>query len=92
MAKFIEAKPPTQPTYVFEFTQEEVDVLGGLVLDLSDKNRKVRMDYPVDESIVVPSDRGHKVLKSVADALDSVNSSGGPDYDYFDFWEEVDGT
>lgn len=90
MAKFIEAKPPTQPTYVFEFTQEEVDVLGGLTLDLADKNRKVRMDYTVDESIVVPSARGRQILQDVADALDSVNSSGNPDYDYFDFWDEVD--
>lgn len=89
MANFITAKPPTQPTYVFEFTQDEVDVLAGIVLDLTDKVRKVQMDYTVDGSPVVPSERGHEVLKAVGKAFGTA-TSGSLDYDYFDFWDEVE--
>ena len=87
MAKFINKVEPTKASYVFEFTQDEVDVLAGLVLDLSDTVRGVVMDYTVDDSRVVPSERGLEILKSLASALDT--SNGGPDYDYFDFWTEI---
>ena len=88
MAKFVDKVEPVQASYVFEFTQDEVDVLTGLLLDLSDPVRKVVMDYTVDESKVVPSERGLEILKSMAKALDK-SSHNVLDYDYFDFWTEV---
>lgn len=88
MAKFVKRVEPTQASYVFEFTQDEVDVLTGIVLDLSDPVRKVQMNYTVDESVVVPSRKGQEVLSSLAHAFEHSNE-GGLDYDYFDFWDEV---
>lgn len=89
MANFVTKKPPTQPTYVFEFTQDEVDMLGGIVLDLTDRARKVRMDYPIDGSMVEPTVKGFNVLQGVSAAIERA-SDGGLDYDYFDFWQDVE--
>lgn len=89
MANFVTKKPPTQPTYVFEFTQDELDVLAGIVLDLTDAPRNVRMDYQIDESTVIPSPKGNEVLTSISKAMEAA-SNGGLDYDYFDFWCEVE--
>lgn len=85
MAKFIEMRPPSQPTYIAEFTQDEWDVIGGLVNDLSD-NRGVVMDYTKDESRVVPTERGLKALVGMRDMFRQRLSE---EYEYFDFWQDL---
>lgn len=89
MGKFITRNVPTEATYVFEFTQSEVDVLGGIVADLLDNpQRKVHLDYVVDGDYVKPSELGMDKLMGCAQAFNRVDQS--EDYDYFDYWETAE--
>jgi len=89
MAKLVEVKPPTQPTYVFEFTADEITALNGFLGDLVDENRKVIIDYSIDESRVKPTPMCLGHLKSVYSVLEPYDRDNGG-YDYFDWWEELD--
>ena len=90
MAKFVKKNEPAQATYVFEFTQDEVDMLGGIVLDLADNFRKVEMHYPIDGDAVVPNAKGKLILSCLSTAFDKTGD-GGLDYDYFEFWDYAEG-
>lgn len=88
MGNFITKNVPTEATYVFEFTQTEVDMLAGIVSDLLDNpQREVHIDYVVDGDCVEPSYLGMQKLKGIAKAFNHVEQS--EDYDYFDYWDTV---
>lgn len=88
MAKFIEEKKPTEATFIFEFTQTEVDILTGIVNDFLDNpQRRVYMSYEVDGDTVKPSPHGMSRLQNIATAMNEVMQ--GENYDYFDYWETV---
>lgn len=89
MGKFVTRNAPTESTYVFEFTQSEVDVLAGIVADLLDNpHRRVHMDYVVDGDYVKPSSLGMEKLQGAFDALNRADQSDN--YDYFDYWEPAE--
>lgn len=87
--KFIRENPPTEPTYLFELTHEEITALNTLLPDLVDRTRGVLVDYTVDGTRVEPSLRALAAFKNIVSALAPYNTDDG-DHDYFDWWTEVE--
>lgn len=86
MAKLMEVKPPTKPTYVVEFTQEEFDLLGGLVNDVGDRNRGVVLQYRADGDSVKPNKESFEIFEGLQGIF---SQHMDVDYDYFDYWDTV---
>lgn len=90
MAKIVKEVPPSEPTYLVELTQSEVDVIAGLAHDFCDNpQRQVSMRYEVDEDTVKPTPKGHMVLEGIANAFLPYTDKDG-NYDYYEFWEEFE--
>lgn len=87
MAKFIEAKQPTEPSYVFELSSTELYIISGIINDMLD-GRGVYMVYPEDGDNVKPNENGVKALRTALRAFDDAKADH-MSFEYFDFWEVV---
>lgn len=89
MSELINVVEPVQKSYVLELTQEEVDVLTGIMADFLDNpHRKVSMLYSMDDSHVIPNENGMRIIESALKGFSQIEKADN--YDYHDYWEEID--
>lgn len=90
MARLLNNEAPKEPTFVFEFTQSEVDAVNSVIADVADPARKVVIDYTFDQSRVVATDICREKLAAVAKVLEDAdpNPNISHGYDYFDWFKE----
>jgi hypothetical protein len=89
MAKFIEIIKPIEASYRIEITQTELDILAGLLNDLTD-NRGVTVRYSQEYSEVIPTPNCHLALRNIRNILFEASPGDYTYGEYFDYWEEVD--
>ncbi len=87
MAEYVEKIEPTEAVHVIKLSQSEMDLLGGIINDLTD-NRGVVMDYTKDNSRVILNAKGYHKMEDIRSAFERVAQD--IDFDYFDWWKEVD--
>lgn len=88
MAKLKKTKDKV--VYKISLSQKEADVLGGLIADFGDPARGIEMDYTKDGSKVKLTSKGQAIMNKLSSDLHGMITETSDNYDYYDYWEEVD--